>query len=361
MPEDIAMTARPATAPRDLRAAEIVLHIGSQKTGTTAIQEFLRINRTRLLRQEGILFPDAGLLTPGHHAHHNLVLGLTGDRRCTYPGPPERLFAELGDEIARARPRQTVLTSELFFGRLVREGADTLRRLLGRRTMILVYLRRQDRKISSQYNLDVRSETRLTTPFDEYVRQRIRRGTEDYWAALQPWLNAFGAENIVVVPYERSLDTVADLSGRLGLGAGGYERPAQANPSLGDAPLHLLWQCNATGMAEAERRRLARALQVVSDRLKGTPGFGAGPAMTPRQRRAVLDRYAESNGRVARTFLGRDALFGDDGGEGAESPRDGLDAEEVARMLLCLRQEGVEQSESRGRRGLPAALAGGRR
>ena len=48
--------------------SEIILHVGTHKTGTTTIQDTLFHNR-ELLRARGVVYPRIGLIAP----HHNLV------------------------------------------------------------------------------------------------------------------------------------------------------------------------------------------------------------------------------------------------------------------------------------------------
>ena len=61
-----------AGAPRD--PSDIVLHIGSGKTGTTSIQRFLAQNRARLA-ELGLLYPQ----TPGRSRHYRLSLFIQPD------------------------------------------------------------------------------------------------------------------------------------------------------------------------------------------------------------------------------------------------------------------------------------------
>ena len=45
---------------------KLILHIGSEKTGTTAIQRFFKKNRERLI-QNGIYYPLAPMVPDGNH------------------------------------------------------------------------------------------------------------------------------------------------------------------------------------------------------------------------------------------------------------------------------------------------------
>ena len=55
------------------------LHIGTHKTGTTALQHFLRVNKQRL-QERGVLIPVSGCIDP-NSGHHNIAWELNGDDR----------------------------------------------------------------------------------------------------------------------------------------------------------------------------------------------------------------------------------------------------------------------------------------
>lgn len=82
------------------------IHIGTHKTGTTAIQHLLSSNRAAL-EEKGYLYPQAGRpeLLPGHH---NLAWEISGDRRFrdSY-GKIDDLMREVN-----GRPEDIILSSE---------------------------------------------------------------------------------------------------------------------------------------------------------------------------------------------------------------------------------------------------------
>ncbi len=99
---------------------QIVVHLGTFKTGTSSIQAFLSRNRAAFL-DRGILYPDIPL-GPAHHALFALFrdtipariprqLGLTPDAmRAT----GRRAWETVRREVALRKPAVTVLSSELF-------------------------------------------------------------------------------------------------------------------------------------------------------------------------------------------------------------------------------------------------------
>lgn len=89
----------------------LILHIGFQKTGTSSLQHFLRINRDALLKQ-GILYPHAG--TDGKVAHHQLALQMNPN--ATNGAAIPRILDACKTE--RRQPHHTLLFSSEAFQRL---------------------------------------------------------------------------------------------------------------------------------------------------------------------------------------------------------------------------------------------------
>jgi len=58
---------------------KLFLHVGTHKTGTTALQNFLVVNK-QLLRERGVLIPVSGCVDP-YSGHHNIAWELNDDHR----------------------------------------------------------------------------------------------------------------------------------------------------------------------------------------------------------------------------------------------------------------------------------------
>src|SRR5687768_11764911 len=84
----------------------IFLHIGSTKTGTTALQSFFSLNEARL-KTAGIGYPRTGRSGVAHHKLAEVILGRKTARRPVY--------RELREEIEAAPEQTFVLSSEVFF------------------------------------------------------------------------------------------------------------------------------------------------------------------------------------------------------------------------------------------------------
>ncbi|WP_220793149.1 hypothetical protein, partial [Nocardioides stalactiti] len=111
---------------------DVVLHIGSDKTGTTTVQQALRRSR-QVLADHGVLYPRS----PGRVRHVELGLAARSDEnlpkhrdylRGDYPPPPafrRRLRRRLAREVAAAAPTTVLLSDEALF----RMPADAVERV----------------------------------------------------------------------------------------------------------------------------------------------------------------------------------------------------------------------------------------
>lgn len=120
---DLRPRADPADRRKGAEAVRILLHVGSNKTGSTAIQETCHAFRDTLLA-EGVLYPDLG-----RPHHSDLILAVLDDEeyrgnfnRNTEDGRrrgterSEALWDELRAQVAARKPATLLLSSEFMFG-----------------------------------------------------------------------------------------------------------------------------------------------------------------------------------------------------------------------------------------------------
>ena len=186
----------------------LLLHVGTHKTGTTALQAMLILNREALAGQ-GIYIPDTGRVhqtadydTPGHHA-------LAWELAKPLPHP---LIEGAVEELQAQAARTAVISSEEFspIHHHV-EAMSSLRSAFadaGYRTVVLLYLRPQARYAESIFQQNIRDHRDLSfaTMIEEILDQGCRvRGELRfeflYSRMLDALTQAFGGENIVVRPY----------------------------------------------------------------------------------------------------------------------------------------------------------------
>jgi hypothetical protein len=192
----------------------VYIHIGYFKTGTTAVQKYFGKYCTELTRL-GILYPISGRSgIPA--AHHDLALSIIREAGMILPlwfkirndvmkTLPKALWTSLACEIGRAKQEKVLISSEEFvrFGgsEKTREYITRIRDYLsGNDVTIICYLRRQDDYYESFYNTTVKEFEQKTIHECMSVYEKIHF---DYLAALDPWEEVFGRENMIVRLYDR--------------------------------------------------------------------------------------------------------------------------------------------------------------
>lgn len=176
----------------------VVLHIGSNKTGTTSLQRAFHRGR-RTLGREGVLYPGspdggpthalllAGLYHPGH-------VPRLERHRPKSPRDRERLLDDIRSKVREARPRVLVLSSEGFFRPLADGALRRLREeLLGLgadRVEVAVYLRRPSDKYLSSLQQAIKASSTFPAP-----------GPSSYRQVLEPYVEAFGQDAVRARPF----------------------------------------------------------------------------------------------------------------------------------------------------------------
>lgn len=180
---------------------ELIIHIGTFKTGTTALQKYLASQRDRLIERHGLLFPKSAEIPAG--GHHNLVYEITGSWKYV---AARGGFAELEREIAEVSPKAVLVSAEnlssyavgnhavaSFFARFA-EGLDM-------RVKVICWVRPQWEYIDSYYSQGVKSGY-TTCSFTSFVESALQENIYDYEKVVAPW-GAVTAD-ITVRPYPGS-------------------------------------------------------------------------------------------------------------------------------------------------------------
>jgi hypothetical protein len=187
----------------------VCLHIGTHKTGTTALQTFLGINSRRLI-DAGVFVPDVGRLplhddvrTAGHHALAAELLS----------GTSATVRTNVLTDIARMGAPLTVVSSENLH--LLHAKPERLKLLvdelaaLGYRTIVLVYLRAQPWYAESLYG-EINRERRImgVDAFFDGIRTNGylenapgQRFLFRYSTLIDGFAGVVGADNIIVRSY----------------------------------------------------------------------------------------------------------------------------------------------------------------
>jgi hypothetical protein len=286
---------------------QVFLHIGTHKTGTTSLQFFMHKNRQRLV-ELGYLYPSQS------QAHQNLAFTLMSDPRANYQADT---WEETISEIENKGLNKIIISSEAFLesGKLefIEQVAEKLKKY---QTKIIIYLRRQDKKIESNYNQNLKTGVFVGSA-DSYIQVT---GTPNYLKIINEWSQFFGKENIIVRPLEKQQipDIYVDFFKIVGIDSmEGFQLSEDCNikPNLAQiTALSFINQQIAAklGLKEEGLHRL----DLKSDRLflekypqsfltytghwKGKKNYNLIPYNTAI---LVLEKSEKQNARIAKQFL----------------------------------------------------------
>jgi len=308
----------------------LILHIGTEKTGTTTIQEFLHLNRNLLAKYE-VYFPKS----IGMRNHRPLATWCLSDNRndiflrmnnLTETKQREKWKEEFinkfEEELSGLNPGiNRVIVSSEHFSSLLNQPVEieTLKQFFDnwfKNIQVIVYLRRQDFLIVSRFSTACRagivSDNLLPNPatLPTFV---------NYQKLLNKWSGTFGKENICPVVFEKSLfyknDLICDFIRQCGLPANlDYTIPENKNESLSETAQEVTqlfnqkFPANSTDMPFKELQKVRKELiETVSSKY---PGPGKKPL-----RHEAMDLYKhfmESNNQVALEWFDREKLFDED-------------------------------------------------
>lgn len=186
----------------------LIMHIGSPKTGTTAIQGFLKAN-TKVLAQNGVNFIRAGRT---NIAHNSLVGPL---RR----GKATETLGAIRDEIHAAPNSLHILSSEMFFSAKVAEKLGRgLPRGIWENCKVICYLRRPDKYAEAMYKQKVKNGQIDPDPM-AFLQGFVDK--LNYSATLDAFAKLVGEANVLVRPFDRehlvSGDAVTDFCSHAGI------------------------------------------------------------------------------------------------------------------------------------------------
>jgi hypothetical protein len=281
----------------------LVLHIGTHKTGTTALQKFLASN-SGFLKGHGLYYA-----TPPSKTLANTIADALNDRN----DHVVRKFFQTQIERARRQEATTAIVSaENFYGmtplamlhgKLIYDDVISRERNLIARlrtlipseietTNIACYFRRPDRFAESFYNQHVKGSALFAGDFQEFlavVGPMLR-----YNNNMNLWQEAFGRENCVVRTYEATKGDIVShfMAEVLGLSEipsapGGHSRD---NERMGRDLLEFkrLINCRRRRAEKPVEYRIFSLLdQVLRSRADEPDAFQ--DFLSPRQRSALLE------------------------------------------------------------------------
>jgi len=334
------------------------LHIGTEKTGTTTLQNFLYKNRSILL-ENGILYPT----TPGKLNHIDLVAcsaqldnwqdirsrlyGLDYSKFLKFKDAAsyrQNFLEKLEEEIAQVPADKIIFSSEHLSSRLYsKEEVEALRQTLSelfQEISIIIYLRRQDDLLVSAYSTKVICDGR-TEPISELPDPETVNNYYDYKNILDKWESVFGRENIIVRRFAKQNLVENNLMKDFVDAAqiswdDRFEAVPPQNLSYGVENLEMLRLMNKH-VPRYDGDRLNPQRRYLMQYIKEYQG-GSYSLVSKAFRKQFLESFSDSNAYVAEHYLRRDdgKLFDDEIAEDDLPVFDGFSADRLAEIFAYI-------------------------
>lgn len=210
------------------RKKTVFLHIGFFKTGTSAVQELLYINRSHL-KANNYYYPDLGC------NHHNCLPAMMAFAAGS-PVPPvsrmdecqkgaEEIWNEIINGFEESSLDNMIISAEMFIDFSFKEQyhylVDEVGKYLSKyQVTVIVYLREHISYIRSMYQQIIKDGD-IFTREEAFILNHLNGWHLSFYPTLQNWARVFGKENMVVDIYEGKKYGVdglyKDFFGKIGL------------------------------------------------------------------------------------------------------------------------------------------------
>lgn len=284
-----------------MSSPKLLLHIGTPKTGTTAVQRFLFDNYDALL-VNGILYPKS--VTHNETVHYPINWAI--EER------DDEVREKLIKEIHQTNPRFVIISSEMFttprfHSNLALAKTVAFFKSCGfkmNEAKVVVYLRRQDLFCESIYNEMVKNHswTRHIQDTSAFL---------DYFYLLKMWSQFIKKNKIVVRVYEKGQlknDLFEDFFDAVNLPfEPDYRKPEEdPNPKLSAEMLEFMRLTNSIRMNPVEREQFKKELTPIAEQIFSTRDKRSVKNLADNERMNVLSMYQKVNEAVAKEFMGRE-------------------------------------------------------
>ena len=303
---------------------KILLHIGQSKTGTSAIQKFLTLNKDRL-REAGFLYPGVKLsgITVDIGAHNSVADALA--RKYRYPYYTDvQYFNKFLKEAKDVKAETIILSAEHFFGgepriwevtsgeefiKLYRKKIQRLASFLSDHEItILVYLRPQIDWLASAISHTIRIDGLISnkrTYENDMQYFEMAKPILKYSVLLNIWADTIKPSSFIVVPYSKKQlmggSSVSDFLYRAGLSGFKFsygDMQMQANKSIAVDFIEVKKVLNLSPRS----RHTERAYISCLERLSVASKFGSEYVLDNIVQRDAESFVAEDNARLSKLY-----------------------------------------------------------
>lgn len=345
----------------------LYLHIGTPKTGTSAIQKFLYKNG-EILKEQGYCYPDFGYRYPKIRKQRNAHFMVYREKCKAQPEEKKKEIRQAEDkqfyegldkikEWMGKYPNVILSDENIWNGYRKRKSFwQLLTKALEERGIalkVIVYLRRQDLLVESYWLQRVKG-TSWKMDFQEYIASgKYKEFALNYYKRLESIARFVGKENILVRVYERQQwegedhTLLQDFFHCVGLEMNDrFMAPDMVvNTRLSGSCLEVKRILNQNAYLQGERSWIIRDLKAVQDEM----GHSTCKYFTYGEQTAFLRKYEKCNAAVAREYLNREdgILFRDEILERDDTVQEKYSPEEL--VLICGRILEIQNKEMEGR------------
>lgn len=297
--------------------ATVYLCIGTMKTGTSSLQAFMNKNR-KALEKQGYCYPKNYIR--GRNILNRNAYFLVYKPYSDNEPSSEEIWNKGMERIAEqaAQFDNIVLSDELIwhysgrrenFWQRTKEAFEKI----GCQVKVVVYLRRQDELVQSLWNQNVKSGERWNITFEEFIEKKKHRYFPlDYYKKLTKIAEIMGKENMIVRVYERGQfegdDLIVDYTKALGIELNDDFQMLEGatNLSLQGNFVEIRRMVNGVPAYQEMPDFLRKVLTKASTERNEVDPVEKTSFFNHEKQLAFLKRYAKSNEKVAREFLGRE-------------------------------------------------------
>ena len=296
---------------------ELIFHIGSPKTGSSALQVFLAKNRPGLLKKSVDYLPigeialgAAGKVSSGNGAF--LSRSILPSEATAKISAGERYVQEFFDAVAESKADLGIVSSELFFGANGRALSALIARLreMGVKPRCFYFIRSQVQSLASTYMQLVKRHGCIEQPADYVAREYKRRKFLRHHSFYLAQCDLFDRPNVICRTYESAIESENGLFHAtleaLSISSDGlnFEIP-DINTSISTRDLCIMLLLNRF------HPRMKFSDMVIDNAVQfGSAASGQIHNFLPHTLVEEIDRYfAEDNARMAQDCFHRADLF----------------------------------------------------
>lgn len=339
----------------------LYIHIGSPKTGSTAIQNFCALNEN-WLRKNGVCYPKYKRFTlVNNHLDFSQWIVKAGESMHKKNSSAikwktqKKIKSYCLKLINEAKNCDSILLSgeEIFYAHDI-SVLKGLRNLFSK-VKIIVYLRRQDQFVQSFYmQFFKKGKTQDKLQQHEYLTNEFWL---DYYARVEAWAGLFGKENIIIRPFEKKQFHKANLLADFlhhGIGlkltdSCAIPEPDRSNVRVDMDTIETVRLLNNLSIPRRQVRGILKRLQKFPTSRTNPDKLHS--LLSPKESLDIIKRFDKGNMNIAKEYLGREngMLFKDPLPDPIAqwTPYPGLTAEKTMQILLWLIAERKQGSNTK--------------